>query len=56
VSPADETLSLEVGEVLMHRRERVKPELAGDFLEARGVPVSVDMLGNEVEDFALATC
>ena len=56
MSPADESLPLEIGEVLVDRRERLKAELLGDFFEARGVPLALDMLGDKVEDFALATC
>ena len=37
VGPPDVALALEVGEVLVHRGERLEAEVLGDFLEARGV-------------------
>src|SRR6266571_524777 len=56
VVAVDVPFALEVGEVLVDRRERSERELAGDFLEAGGVPVVGDVAREVVEDFALATC
>ena len=49
----DEALFLQVGEVLVHRRQRREAEAAADFLEARRVAVLLDELVQVVEDFAL---
>src|SRR6266702_3966915 len=55
VVAVDVPFALEVGEVLVDRRERSEGELARDFLEAGGVPVVGDIAREVVEDFALAT-
>src|SRR6266850_2699145 len=54
VGPPDVTFALEIGEVLMHRRQGLESELLSDFLEARGVPLLFDVLGDVIEDLALA--
>ena len=54
VRPADVPFALQISEVLMHRSERVEAELARDLLEARGIPLGVEVTRDEVEDFALA--
>jgi hypothetical protein len=54
MGPADVPFTFQIGEVLVHRGEGVKPELAGDFLEARSVPLGIEVSRYEVEDFALA--
>src|SRR2546425_10514663 len=53
VGAADVALTLEVGEMLVHRGQGLKPELSSDLLEARRVALGCDMAGNEVEDLAL---
>src|SRR5204863_7974248 len=52
--PADVPFSLQIGEVLMDCGERVEAELAGDLLEAGGVPLGIEVARDKVEDFALA--
>src|SRR5229473_2963434 len=54
VRAPDVSLAFEVGEVLVYRRERLKPELARDLLEARGVPLLFEVFGDVIEDLALA--
>jgi hypothetical protein len=39
--------------MLMHRGERLESELLGDLLEARGVPVVLDVPLQVAEDFTL---
>jgi len=39
--------------VLVHRGQRLKPELTGDLLEAWGVALRVDVARDEVEDLTL---
>src|SRR2546422_619188 len=56
VGTPDIALALKVGEMLVNRGERLEAELAGDFLEARGVALGLDVGRDEVEDFALAAC
>src|SRR2546426_1124310 len=55
VVAADVPFALEVGQVLVDRRERGEGELAGDFLETGSVPVAGDVAREGIEDFALAT-
>src|SRR5436309_3612468 len=50
----DVPFALEIGEVLVNRRERLEAKLAGDFLEAGGVPLLFDVLPDVVQDLALA--
>src|SRR6185503_6670355 len=52
--PADVAFTLQISEVLMHRGERVEAELPGDLLEARGVPLGIEVTRDKVEDLALA--
>src|SRR5947199_316840 len=54
VGAPDVAFALEIGEVLMYRRQGLESELARDFLEAGGVPLLFDMLGDVIEDLALA--
>ena len=54
VRAPDVSLALEIGEVLVNRRERLEPELAGDLLETRGVPLLFEVFGDVIEDLALA--
>src|SRR5262245_16442991 len=54
VGAPDVALALEIREMLVHRGQRLEPKLAGDFLEARGVPLLSEVFRNEVEDLALA--
>ena len=49
----DEALFLEVGQVLVHRRERRQAEAPADLLEARRVAVLLDEVVEVVEDLAL---
>ena len=51
--PADEALFLQVGEVLVHRRQRRQAEAFADFLEARRIAVLLDELVQVVENLAL---
>src|SRR5437870_612596 len=37
-----------------HRGQRLEPELAGDLLEARGVPLFLEVFRDVIEDLALA--
>jgi hypothetical protein len=53
VRAPDEALPLEVRQVLVHGREGLKPKLLGDLLEARRVALALDMLRDEIEQFAL---
>src|SRR6266576_1109710 len=50
----DVPFALEIGEVLVHRRQRLEAKLAGNFLEAGGVPLFFDVLSDVVQDLALA--
>src|SRR5438105_4618842 len=54
VHAPDVSLALEIGEVLMNGRERLKNELLGDFLEAGGVPLFFEVFGDVINDLALA--
>src|SRR5260221_5197317 len=54
VRPADVPFALQISEVFMHRGERVEAELTRDLLEARGVPLGVEVTSDKIEDFALA--
>src|SRR6266550_594846 len=54
VRAPDVAFALEIGEVLVNRRERLEAELAGNFLEAGGVPLLFDVLSDVVQDLALA--
>ena len=49
----DEALFLEVGEVLVHRRERREVEAPADFLQAGRVAVLLDEVVEVVEDLPL---
>ena len=49
----DEALFLQVGEVLVHRRERRQTEAATDLFETRRIAVLADELVQVVEDLAL---
>ncbi len=51
--PLDEAFFLEVGQVLVHRRQRREPEAPADFLEAGRVAVLLDEIVEVIEDFAL---
>src|SRR5687768_2183258 len=53
VRALDVSLALEVGEVLMHRGERVIVELPRDLLEARRVAVLLRVAGEKIEYLAL---
>ncbi|MEZ5288517.1 MAG: hypothetical protein R2712_27660 [Vicinamibacterales bacterium] len=44
----------EVGEVLVHRRERRQAEAVTDFLQAGGIPMLLDELVQVVQNLALA--
>src|SRR5467141_831309 len=55
VGAPDVAFALEIGEVLVHRRQGLESELLGDFLEAGGVPLLFDVLGDVIEDLALAS-
>ncbi len=50
---ADEALLLQVGEVLVNRRERRKRETTADFLETRRVAVLLNELVEVIENLAL---
>src|SRR2546427_237798 len=50
----DVPFALEIGEVLVNRRQRLEAKLAGNFLEAGGVPLFFDVLSDVVQDLALA--
>ena len=50
----DEALFLQVGEVLVHRRQRRQAEAFADFLQARRIAVLLDEFVQVVENFALA--
>src|SRR5436309_44717 len=52
--PPDVPFALEVGEVFVHGGQRLEPELAGDLLEARSVPLFFDVFRDVIEDLALA--
>ena len=54
VRAADVPLALEVGQVLVHRGERLKAELLRDLLEAGRVALLLDVVLQEGENFALA--
>src|SRR5919197_2173712 len=55
VGPPDVAFALEIGEVFMHRCERLEPKLAGNFLEARGISLFPEMFRDVIKDFALAS-
>src|SRR2546425_8168673 len=50
----DVPFALEIGEVLVNRRQRLEAKLAGNFLETGGVALLVDVLPDVVQDLALA--
>src|SRR5689334_3480638 len=52
----DVSLALEIGEVLVHRRQGLELEALRDFFEAGGVAPVGDVLADVIEDFALASC
>src|SRR5439155_163823 len=54
VRAPDVAFALEIGEVLVNRRERLEAKLACNFLEAGGVPLLFDVLSDVVQDLALA--
>src|SRR3989441_5729480 len=54
MSAPDVPFALEIGEVFVDRRQRLESKLAGDFLEAGGVPLLFDVLSDVIEDLALA--
>src|SRR5260221_493203 len=49
----DVAFALEVGEVFVHRGERLETELAGDLLETRGIAVVGDVARDVVENLML---
>ena len=49
----DESLLLQVGQVLVHRRQRRQAEAAADFLQAGRVAVLLDEIIQVVENFPL---
>src|SRR6267142_293614 len=51
---ADVPFALEIGEVLVNRRQRLEAKLAGDLLETGGVPLLFDVLSDVIQDLALA--
>src|ERR1041384_5072944 len=53
VRAPDVAFALEIGEVLVNRRERLEAKLAGNFLEAGGVPLLFDVLSDVVQDLAV---
>src|SRR6266545_1552008 len=54
VRAPDVPFALEIREVLVNRRQRLKPELAGNLLETGGVALLFDVFPDEIEDLALA--
>ena len=55
VGPLDVALSLQIGEVLVDSRERIEPEIGGDFLEGRGVTALPDITFEVIENLFLPT-
>src|SRR5258705_3688951 len=55
VRAPDVPFALEIGEVLVNGRQRLEAKLAGNLLEAGGVPLLFDVLPDVVEDLALAS-
>ena len=53
MSTVDVPLALEIGQMLVHRRQRLKAEMLGDLLEAWRVAAVADMLLQVLEDLAL---
>src|SRR4051812_37912535 len=53
VRPPDVPFALEIGQMLVHRGKRLKAEMLRDLLEARGVPLALDVALQIDEDFAL---
>ena len=54
VGAADVALALEVGQVLVHRGQRLEAEPLGDLLEARRIALLQDVALQVRENFALA--
>src|SRR2546423_11472300 len=51
----DVPFALEIGQVLMNRRQRLEAKLAGNLLETGGVALLCDVLSDVVQDLALAS-